>query len=106
MGASYSDKNHTAEPKGASRRDTTTMVEEGADLVRDARGNVAAGEGLLGSAEPGISDPRPTQPNRQGQLVNGKGNAANRKDLRLVPIGKTKKGTDRQGVRTGLCIRK
>ena len=33
------------------------MVEEGADLVRDARGNVAAREGVLGSAELSITDP-------------------------------------------------
>ena len=80
------------------------MVKEGADLVRDARGNVAAGEGVLGSAEPSISDPRPTQPNGQGQLVNSKGNAANRKDLRVIPIGETKKGKTAKATKLGCAL--
>ena len=68
------------------------MVKEGADLVRDARGNVAAGEGVLGSAELSITDPRLTHTHGQGQLVHGKGIAANRKEQRVVPTGDIKMG--------------
>ena len=50
MGSIIAYCKNIEEPKGASRKDTTTMVEEGADLVRDSRGNVTAWEGVLGSA--------------------------------------------------------
>ena len=66
MGATIPDCKTLEEPKRAYRTDTTTMVEEGADLVRDARGNVAAGEGVLGSAEPSITNPRRTHTHGQG----------------------------------------
>ena len=68
------------------------MVEEGADLARDVRGNVAAWEGVLGSAELSITDPRRTHTHGQRQLVHGKDIAANRKEQRVVPTGETKKG--------------
>ena len=104
-GATKPDCTTLEDPKGASRTDTTTMVAEGADLVRYARGNVAAGEGVLGSAEPSITNPRRTHTHGQGQIVHGRGLVANRKDLRVVPTGEIKKGTDRHRGTTGIYLR-
>ena len=59
-GANNPDSKETAEPKGASRKETTTMAEEGPGQIRDARGNVAAAEGALGSAELSATDRRQT----------------------------------------------
>ena len=68
------------------------MVEEGASQIGEARGNVAAGEGALGSAEQSATNPRRTHTYGQGQRVYGKVDVAARKAKRVVPIGKTAKG--------------
>ena len=81
-------------------------MDEGAGQIRDARGNVAAGEGVLGSAELSATDPRRTHTCGQGQHVYGKVIAADRNEQRVVPIriakganelkkkGKTAKGAN------------
>ena len=93
-GAITPDSKNLEEPKGASSKETTTMAEEGAGQIRDARGNVAAGEGALGSAEVSATDPRRTHTYGQGHHVYGKVIAADRKEQRVVPIRKTKGAND------------
>ena len=61
------------------------MVEEEASQMGEARGNVASGEGAMGSAEQ-------THTCGQEQHAYGRVNVAARKAKRLVPIGKTAKG--------------
>ena len=78
-GAITPDRKNLEEPKGASSKETTTMAEEGAGQIRDARGNVAAGEGALGSAEVSATDPRRIHTYGQGHHVYGKIIAADRK---------------------------
>ena len=74
------------------RKETTTMVEEGASQMGEARGYVAAGEGALGSAEQSATNQRQTLTCGQGQHAYGKANVAARKAKRVAPIGKTAKG--------------
>ena len=71
-----------------------------------ARGNVASGEGALGSAEKSATNPRRTHtlvdptprsplnhpPKDQEQHAYGRVNVAARKTKRIVPLGKTAKG--------------
>ena len=92
MGAITPDTKNLEEPEGASRKETTTMEEEGASQMRESRGNVAAGEGALGSAEQSATNPRQTHTCGQGQHAYGKVNVAARKAKRVVPIGKAAKG--------------
>ena len=58
----------------------------------EARGNVDALEGALGSTEQSATNPRQTHAYGQGQHAYGKVNVATRKAKRVVPIGKTAKG--------------
>ena len=78
-GAVTPDTKKLEDPEGASRKETITMVEEGASQMGEARGDVAAGEGALGSAEQSATYPRQTHTCGQGQHAYGKVNVANTK---------------------------
>ena len=58
--ANTSETKELEEPKGDSRKESTTMVEEETIRMGEASGNVAAGEGALGSAEQIATNPRQT----------------------------------------------